>query len=102
MPSSAASSAICWRRSAKSKLPSVMVSSKCLATLYLFTDFSHPHPDLTTPLELATSNHIAHLLELLRGRRNQRFSFVCTQLRKLWIAAGNEPFAGEVGVRKLE
>src|SRR5262245_20421690 len=73
-----------------------------LAHLVLVDDLSNPHPDLSTPLELATRNHIAHLLKLLSGCRKQRFSLVCTQFCQLRIAAGNESLAGEVWVRELE
>src|SRR6516162_3730876 len=74
-----------------------------LGHLVLVDDLSNSHPDLATPLELAACNHVVHLLKLLSGRRNQRVSLMCAQLRKLRIAAGDEPLAGEVGVvRELE
>src|SRR5262249_38254648 len=73
-----------------------------LRDLVLVHHLARPHPNGAASLELATRNHFAHLLELLGGRRNQRLSLMCTQLRELRIAAGHEPFAGEVGVRELE
>src|SRR5262245_24847731 len=116
MPSSPTSAAICSRRNAKSKLSSVMVSSKCLATLYLFTTLPARTPMVPLPLSLPRATILrtfssssvtalslaAHVLVLLGGRRNQRLALMCTQLRELRSAAGDEPFAGEVGVRELE
>src|SRR5262245_28231152 len=57
-----------------------------LGDLVLVDDFSNPHPDLTASLELATRNNLAHLIEFLSSRCNQRLSLVSTQLRKLRIA----------------
>ena len=52
-----------------------------LGHLVFVDDFSNSHPNLATPLEPATCNHVVHLLKLLGGRCNQRFSLMCTQLR---------------------
>ena len=89
MPSSAASAAIFSSCMRYLKLDSVMLSSKCLATLYLFSTRPIVTPMRASPFKFTACDAIADFIEFECGGPEQRFTLVTAQARQLQVATGD-------------